>query len=125
MTQKSLNRIEGFGLILILLSFGWQVFKDDLVGISQKNDFYLLHEKIDNFWNVYSEDFSKRFPEKGPIIHTDFQYLSSQWKPYSEHLKINQKLEGQIRIFSTIAIVFFVIGSVLIIIPKYTSTATR
>jgi len=119
MNTKSLNRLEGLGLIVILGSFLWQLIETDLRNVEQETEYYRLHEKIDNFWSVYANDYANRNPTSGVLTRTDFKYIFDKWKIYSESLKENRELSSQIQISTWIRVVLFVIGSVLLIIPKF------
>jgi hypothetical protein len=121
MTLKRSNRLEGWGLILILGSFLWQLIENDLTNISESGEYYRLHSKLDAIWYVYSHDYISRNPDTGISFDISFKAFFDNWKIYSQILKETKQLSNQIDVTLYIRVLIFIIGSILVIIPKFST----
>ncbi|OYX84387.1 MAG: hypothetical protein B7Y83_08370 [Flavobacteriales bacterium 32-34-25] len=117
--RSTLNKLEGIGLLLILLSFFLQLFQNDLQSSLNDTQYYQLHDKLDTLWRIIQNDYSQNHPESGVSGTINFEEYSNNWKIYSEEIKELKTWEKSIIFFSKINIILFVIGSVFLIIPKF------
>ncbi len=117
--KKTLNKIEGIGLILILLSFFTQLIQNDLEGSLQESQYYHLNKKLDYIWTIVEKQYSENHPEEGVSMAINFKAYDEDWKIYSEQIKELKPWEESISIFSKISIWIFVFGTLLLIIPKF------
>lgn len=117
--KGTLNKIEGVGLLFVLVSFFFQLFQNNLQSNLNESQYYRLHEKLDTMWHVVQNDYSKNHPETGVSGVINFKVLSSNWKIYSEQIQELKSWEDGIDFFSKLSIAIFVLGSLLLIIPKF------
>jgi len=117
--RSTLNKLEGIGLLLILLSFFLQLFQNDLQSSLNDTQYYQLHDKLDTLWRIIQNDYSQNHPEAGVSGTINFEEYSNNWKIYSEEIKELKTWEQSIIFFSKINIILFIIGSVFLIIPKF------
>lgn len=115
-----MNKLEGIGLILILLAFGWQVFEEDIHVLSSTTDKYQLHEKLDAIWMLLvDEHFEVNERETFPAISTNVDLINKNWKYWSEIVEEKERITYQSKVVSTIRILLYLIGSVMLILPKF------
>ena len=117
--RSTLNKFEGIGLLLILISFFLQLFQNDLQSSLNETQYYQLHDKLDTLWRVIQNDYSQNHPEAGVSGSINFEAYSKNWKIYSEEIKELKPWEESIIFFSKLNIILFVIGSIGLIIPKF------
>lgn len=117
--RSTLNKLEGIGLLLILISFFLQLVQNDLQSALNKSQYYHLHNKLDTIWQIIQNDYSQNHPEARVSGTINFETYSKNWKIYSEQIKELKSLEDSNNIFSKLNIIIFVFGSVLLIIPKF------
>lgn len=118
-SKKTLNRVEGLGLILILISFFMQLMQNDLEGSKHESEYYHLNEKLDNMWTIIEKQYSENHPDEGVSMAINFKFYDENWKIYSEQRKEMESWEDAINIFSKISIVIFITGTIISIIPKF------
>ena len=117
--RSTINKLEGIGLLLILISFFLQLVQNDLQSALNKSQYYQLHDKLDTIWRIIQNDYSQNHPEAGVSGTINFEAYSKNWKIYSEQIKELKSLEDSNSIFSKLNIIIFVFGSILLIIPKF------
>lgn len=113
------SHIEGIGLLFLLIAFGWQCFSSDLIRINDSP--YYIDQKLDHIWNAIYDNHTKSTRYKGDAyIYLNYDLINNNW-PSSEKIeKENNKLTKQIKTTSTINIIFYILGSILIITSKLT-----
>ena len=119
LTKKKLNIIEGFGLILILLAFLMQLIQNDFESSYQETQNYHLNKKLDYIWTIVEKDYSEKHPEAGVSMAINFEFYDREFKIYSEQIKELKSWEDGISLFSKINFGLFIIGSLLLIAPKF------
>ena len=123
MTESKVNIIEGVGLLLILLSFFIQLIESDIESEVREAQFYQTQIKLDRLWIIVSKEYSEKHPDLNVHSAIDFESINKDWKYYSqdkEYLESWKKSVyfGQI---SKMRIWIFVIGSILLLTPKFSS----
>lgn len=120
-----MKKLEGYGLILILLSFGWQMLEQDLSNLSTTVDKYQIHEKLDKIYMITSDIYSQSELSKSknePYTSADFSEILKNWKDWGYLEKEKETVNWQLEFSMVIRSIVFIIGSVLLIIPKFNST---
>jgi len=114
------RKLEGYGLILILVSFGWQLLEINLTDLSNEVDKYQLHEKIDDLYMIIADAYSNsEFNSSQVRSSVNFESINKNWK-YWKGLKIEKEnLIGQLKWTFYLKSLIFILGSVLLIIPKF------
>jgi len=117
MTDK---KLEGYGLILILISFAWQFLEINLTDISNEVDKYQQHEKIDDLYMIVADAYSNSEFNKSQVrSSSNFESINKNWK-YWNNLKFEKKsVMSQLKWTFYFKSLIFIIGSVLLIIPKF------
>lgn len=120
MTAKKILRLEGWGLILILASFLWQIIETDLQNMSQEVEYYKIHQKLDALWMLQSNEYANSPLNKSQVMNAiDFEYIFKNWKYYGADKKEYEPLNSQLKWAAIVRILIFVIGSGLLIVPKF------
>lgn len=117
--HKKMNKLEEIGLILILIAFGWQVFEEDFDVLSSTTDKYQLHEKLDAIWMLLADEYYEEDEKPFPTISTNVKSINNNWKYWSDLAGEKTKINYQSTLISTVRILFYFIGSVFVIIPKF------
>jgi hypothetical protein len=65
------------------------------------------------------KQYSENHPDDGVSMAINFKYYDENWKIYSEQIKELTPWEEAIDVFSNFNVFIFVVGSLLIIIPKF------
>jgi hypothetical protein len=105
-----LNRIEGIGLVLILFSFFVQSFQNDSESSFRESQNYHLNKKLDHIWILIGKQSSETVNLKS--VHKD-------WEFYSKQSKELETWENKIELFEQFGTWIFVLGTVLVIAPKF------
>ncbi len=111
-----LNRIEGIGLILILFSFFVQSFQSDSESSFRESQNYHLNKKLDHIWTLIGKEYTLNHSER---ITVDLQSYNKDWEFYSKQVKELESWEGKIALFSQIGTWIFVLGTIMVIAPKF------
>ena len=111
-----LNRIEGIGLILILFSFFVQNFQSDSENSFRESQNYHLNKKLDHIWTILGKEYELDHITNATV---NLQSYNKDWEFYSRQVKELETWEGKIEFFSQIGTWIFVIGTVLVIAPKF------
>lgn len=120
-TKDYLNIIEGIGLILILLSFFIQIQEMEIESDIREVQYHNTQKKLDNIWTVLSKNYLDTHKDENGYMWIDFKSLNENFGHYSTDRSHLEKWK-EIIFFSKIVgarIWFFVIGSFLLIIPKF------
>lgn len=110
-----LNRIEGIGLILILFSFFVQSFQSDSENSFRESQNYHLNKKLDHIWRLIG----KEYTEEHSKAEINLKSYDKDWEFYSKQVKELEKWENKIGLFSQIGTWIFVLGTILVIAPKF------
>lgn len=115
LSRTWLNRIEGIGLILILFSFFVQSFQNDSESSFRESQNYHLNKKLDHIWKLIGKEYEADH-SKGAINPESYD---KDWEFYSRQVKELENWEGKIELFSQIGTWIFVLGTILVIAPKF------
>nr|WP_294859740.1 hypothetical protein [uncultured Fluviicola sp.] len=115
LSRNWLNRIEGVGLILILFSFFVQSFQSDSESSFRESQNYHLNKKLDHIWRLIGKEYTKEHSKS----EIDLKLYETDWEFYSKQVKELENWEGKIQLFSQIGTWIFVLGTVLVIAPKF------
>ena len=122
LTTVWLNRVEGIGLILILFSFFVQIFQNNSEESFRNSQNYHLNKKLDHIWALiekqYSEDEKSREEQTFSPV-TRLKTVDDDWEVYSKQVKELEVWESQIAFFADISTWIFVLGTILVILPKF------
>ena len=110
-----LNRIEGIGLILILFSFFVQSFQSDSESSFRESQNYHLNKKLDHIWRMIEKEYEENHSKSA----INLKSLDKDWEFYSRQVKELENWEGKINLFSQIGTWIFVLGTILVIAPKF------
>ncbi len=114
------SKIEGIGLILLLLSFGWQAFQQDISDLAKDQQDYQIHEKLDNIWNVITDMYTHSSSNtSNASTKVNIEAALENWKLYGNILSERTTVEYQAKLFLTIQIILYILGSICLIIPKF------
>lgn len=117
MTDK---KLEGWGLILILVSFGWQFLEVNLTELSNEVDKYQLHEKVDDLYMIIADVYShSEFNNSQVRSSVDFETINKNWKYWNGLKNEKESLVGQLKWTFYLKSLLFIIGSIFLIIPKF------
>jgi hypothetical protein len=127
MRLKKTNVIEGLGLSLILLSFFVQMIETDIESDILEYRNYQIHKKLDYIWSVVSTDYAKKYPETGVYKGINFQSFCNDYKIYSEDKEDISIWEELVKYewFIYVRLTLFILGSILVIIPKFSLKNTE
>lgn len=115
-TSKTwLNRIEGIGLVLILFSFFVQSFQNDSESSFRESQNYHLNKKLDHIWTLIGKEYGADHSKS----EVNLKSLDKDWEFYSRQVKEMETWEGKIELFSQIGTWIFVLGTILVIAPKF------
>jgi hypothetical protein len=110
LSKSWLNRIEGIGLVLILFSFFVQSFQNDSESSFRESQNYHLNKKLDHIWIRIGNQSSETVNLKS--AHKDWEFYSKQFKEL-------ESWENKIELFEQLGTWIFVIGTVMVIAPKF------
>lgn len=117
------KKLEGWGLILILISFGWQFIEVNLADISNDVDKYQLHKKIDALYMIISDAYShSEFNSSEVRSSVDFEHIAKEWKHWSSLKVQKESVSNQLQWTLYFKSIIFIVGSILLIIPKFRKT---
>lgn len=124
--MKNFNsKIEGWGLILILLGFGWQVFQGDLNDLASEQRDFQIHEKLDDTWILLGDIYTHSKSNNTTVLTTaNYEVIDKNWKYWSSLKAERERVEFQSTVFLIIQFLLYVTGSILIIIPKFRKEKT-
>lgn len=119
--KKTLNIIEGLGLILILATAFIQQYENEILDSKQEFDYAKLHVKLDALWAVTSHQYQENHAVDSTRFWLNFPSYLDKWKIYSEQASSEDAklLRNDIKTFGTIQFVLFCIGSLMLILPKF------
>lgn len=116
LTTSWLNRVEGIGLVLILFSFFVQIFQNNSEESFRASQNYHINKKLDHIW-IWIENRDKEV--KTPSSVTKLKSFDHDWELYSKQAKEMKIWESKIELFADISTWIFVIGTILVILPKF------
>ncbi len=116
LTTSWLNRVEGIGLVLILFSFFVQIFQNNSEESFRASQNYHINKKLDHIW-IWIENRDKGV--KPPSSVTKLKLFDHDWELYSKQAKEMKIWESKIELFADISTWIFVIGTILVILPKF------
>ncbi|WP_461633273.1 hypothetical protein [Labilibaculum euxinus] len=113
------SNFEAIGLILILISFGWQQFESDSNALRNREDLYQIHKKLDAVGAVLIEDYWKNYPDEleSPPGYNVKVYFNN-WKHWNDLEKNKETLKNQIAVGKNARIVLYLIGSLFFIYSR-------
>lgn len=112
--------LEGFGLIFLLLAFGWQMLEQDLSTLSSDVDRYQTHEKLDHLYSLIADIYSTSESNRSETnIMANFPQIVKDWKYWDDMNKDKETVLSQAATSTIIRTALYLIGSVLIIVSKF------
>ena len=123
MKEKKYNVLEGIGLLLILFSFLVQLIETDIESEIRDAQFYQTQVKLDRLWTITSKDYSEKHPELNVHSAINFEGIDKEWKIYSEDKDYLDKWKRGVYFEGIVKwrIWIFILGSILVVIPKFVS----
>lgn len=118
--HKSLfHWLEPLGLVLLLISFGWQCLEEHSYQMKIEGYVYELNEKmLAVLESVYDEAVhSDRYHGKA-MVSVNYDALYTQMKDWQQMQEEMATIERQESLFFNLRILLYVIGSILIIRAK-------
>ena len=108
--------------MLILAAFGWQLFEDNVKEMTVDVEKYQTHRKMDALWDankvimkeVYSSDEANE-------DYVEFKNTHTEWKHWSQLNHEEAILKNEKKWFSVLNIALYVLGSIMLILPKFMS----
>lgn len=114
------KKLEGYGLILILFSFGWQMLETDLSNLSTDVDKYQIHEKLDKIYMITADIYSQsELNKSGTHTSADFSNIVGNWKYWEKLNTEKETVNWQLKWTLYIRSLIFIIGSIMLILPKF------
>lgn len=114
------KKLEGYGLILILISFGWQYLEYNLDSINNNVEQYQIHQKLDYLYRITADVYTHSEYNKTDIrSSTDFEHINKNWKGWNSLKQEKESVSSQLNITLAIKSLIFIIGSLFLIIPKF------
>ncbi|MBD78616.1 MAG: hypothetical protein CL840_06840 [Crocinitomicaceae bacterium] len=114
------KKIEGWGLVLLLISFGWQMLDTELANSTRSAENYQFYKKFDAIYMLLSDMYSNSDYNDTPIRSSaNFKHINGSWKIWSQMEAEKSNLKWQSEIVSVIRAVIFITGSILIIATKF------
>ncbi|HXD94355.1 MAG TPA: hypothetical protein VNX01_14210 [Bacteroidia bacterium] len=96
----SSQKLEGTGLILLLISFGWQVFQQDISDLAKEQQDCQIHEKLDHLWFILGDLYTHSSANNSSsITQSDFDVISRNWKYWADLQKERERVESQGKFF--------------------------
>lgn len=119
--KKILNIIEGVGLILILFTAFIQQSETKIAASKQEYEYAKLHEKLDVLWAISSHQYEESHPSDSTQFWINFPSYLNEWKIYSEQKSNKDTLvmDSELNLFGSLRFVLFLIGSIMLIAPKF------
>ena len=120
--------IEVIGLLLLLISFGWQCFEDNSNEAVYEAHILNINEKLDAIWAaaydevVHTDRFQTECLRNGNMPLFWFNYLDANVRTFKDWSSIKEELsviETQRDFGWTCRVVLYILGSILIMIPKF------
>ncbi|MCA0363035.1 MAG: hypothetical protein LCH67_03270 [Bacteroidetes bacterium] len=121
MTERKNNIIESIGLLLILLSFLIQLIETDIESEIREAQFYQTQVKLDRVWDLLGKEYSIDNNKTSNSRYIEFQEINKHWKYYSQDKEYLDEWKKSVLFdfISKIRIWIFVLGSLILIIPKW------
>ena len=121
MTERKSNIIESIGLLLILLSFLIQLIETDIESEIREAQFYQTQVKLDRVWDLLGKEYYIDNSKTSNSRYLEFQEINKQWKYYSEDKEYLDEWKKSVwfDFISKMRIWIFIIGSIILIIPKW------
>jgi len=121
MTERKSKIIESIGLLLILLSFLIQLIETDIESEIRDAQFYQTQVKLDRIWDLLGKEYSIDNSKTSNSRYLEFQDINKQWKYYSQDKEYLDEWKKSVLFdfISKIRIWIFIIGSIILIIPKW------
>jgi hypothetical protein len=109
-------KIEALGLLLILLTIGWQVFVEDHVHeLSHQNDIVQINMKLDDIWRYIGKIGSATTNDQTMGVTADFSTFNKSWTyaPGEDNFDEKAELYRKIRGLS------YLIGTLMLSLGRY------
>jgi len=119
LSAVGLNRLEGIGLILILFSFFIQIFQNNSEESFRESQNYHLNKKLDHLWVFIKKEYADGHLKKKDSLMLNSKSTNDDWEAYSSQAKELKTWEGKIEFFADISTWIFVLGTILVILPKF------
>ena len=110
---------EPIGLFLLLFSFGWQCLEERSNQMKNDSVVYEMNENIYAIWEcVYDEALcSDRYHGKA-LFSVDYDSMNKFVKDWEQIQKGNSRINSQASCFFGIRAVFYILGSIIVLLSK-------
>jgi hypothetical protein len=121
LNQRTANIFEGVGLIIILLSFFFQMVETGIENDIREQENYQIHKKLDYLWAISTHEYSKKHPEAKVNFAIDFKSYLDDYTIYDQDRKnlTNWQKLVNYEWFINVRILLYIAGCFLIVIPKF------
>ncbi len=117
------EKLEGVGLILLFVAFGWQLLEIDLTNWGKAYDSYIMDDKISKIYQFTSEIYySEILPddaEKYDVHISNLDYINKEWELWDNLKREKQEILNKLESIIFIRLFIYTLGSALLIIPKF------
>lgn len=116
---------EALGLSLLLLAFGWQCFEDHSRQMKVVGYLGETYETTFAIWEgIYDEALHSDRYKGDRMVSVNYESLHNHVKDWNQIKNELETIESQENLFFWIRSVFYVLGSVLVIVSKMPSRQT-
>jgi len=113
---KTAYMVEVFGLVVILLSVGWQVFiEEDSQELAREAEIIQLNEKLDDIWLYVGRIGGAVTQDSSVGSVADYETLNKHWRYVSQETNFDYTA----RLFRLIRGILFLFGTVMLSIGRY------
>jgi hypothetical protein len=120
------SRLEGIGLIFLLISFGFQIIQEDLEGIKVDQMDLDIHEKLDDIRGLQLDQYTHSEQNDTPAMSEhNVVHSMENWGWWDVLLERRKTLLSQIGGFSYLKLWCLFIGSVIVITSKFRNEPIR
>lgn len=125
--RRFLKNLEPIGLLLILISFGWQCFEDNSNSSVYESHILNINEKLNAIWAaeydevIHTEEYQREYQREGKIALNWFNYefannsIFKDWEETKDDLNV---IESQRKTGWICKVILYILGSIFIILPK-------
>ena len=112
--------LEPIGLVLLLLAFGWQCWEEQAYQLKVYGLFYEEDQKLEAVWmGIYDEALqSERYHGKASVL-VDYDVINRTLRDWGQIRKDFTTLDKQTSFFLWARVVFYVLGSILVVVGKW------
>jgi len=114
--SKIASIVEVIGLLIVVLSIGWQVFaEDNFQDDARRNEMIQLNIKLDNIWLYLGKIGIATTDDETSMWVTDYEVLNEQW----QYVNQENNFDEVARASSLIRGILFLIGTAMLSFGRY------